>query len=112
MLNSESESAISSQDLPVAKTEAAESLNFALELWSRLRPYLLVIATDSFIALALYLVLFVFHLLATALPIMGWEGQWIPHIHGIGIIGAFVLFAYFIVPDLYRVHKNNKVQKK
>jgi hypothetical protein len=97
----------SDRELPTAvvSSEDAASATFGRELWARIRPYLLLIATDSLVTLALYLVLLGFQRLARLLPIPGWEGEWIQHIHGIGIIGAFVLFAFLIVRDLYRIHK-------
>jgi MFS superfamily sulfate permease-like transporter len=82
-----------------------ESINFVQELWRECRPYLLAICKDAVVCVSLYAVLLAFHWIFMLFPVPGWEGQWIQHIHGIGIIVAFTLFAWLIVKDLYKLHK-------
>ena|SRR2546426_12345027 len=78
-------------------------MNFVKEYWDGLRPYLLKIAIDFSVSGSLYLGLYLFRGLTHFLPVSGWAGIFIEHLHSAGIVIAFGVFAILSVIDIIRI---------
>ena len=84
------------------------SMNFFEEYWAGFRPYLLKFAVDFSVSGSLYLGLYLFRLLTHLLPVVGWAGSFIEHLHSAGIVVAFGIFAWLFVNDIIQIGKKSE----
>jgi hypothetical protein len=81
-----------------------EVTNFFAEVWTGSRPYLVKIATDFLVSGSLYVALFFFKALTWFLPVGGWAGLFIVHLHSAGMVASIAIFAWLSVNDIMRIH--------
>jgi len=63
---------------------------------------------DAIISMSLWVLLWLFKKLTLLLPIGGWAGEWITHIHSTGAVLAFSLFGILFVIDVINHHLGDK----
>ena len=74
------------------------------EIWGKFKPYFVCIVVDGLICCSLWCVLYAFKLLKGLFPIHGFVAELIGHIHSVGAVFSFVLFAYLFISDVRRIH--------
>lgn len=82
-----------------------EKVNFLIEIWQRYRPYLIHLTVDLLVSASVWLVLFLFKLLADWMPISDWAGKFIVNIHAAGGVGAFAVFATLFIIDVVNIRR-------
>ena len=85
-------------------------MNFFQEVWTGFRPYLVSITQDFLISASLWVFLFIFKLLTYLLPIPGWAGEFIVHVHSAGTLAAVGIFAWMSVIDIIRLKGGGGVE--
>jgi hypothetical protein len=75
-------------------------VSFFKEVWAGYRPYLVKFIVDFLISATLWVVLFIFKVLTYYLPVSGWAGDFIVHLHAAGTVAAFGIFAWLFVIDI------------
>ena len=83
-------------------------MNFLEEVWSGSRPYLVKIAINLVVAGSLWVVLYVFELLTTLIPISSEAGAIILTLHSAGVVMAFFILVWYSVIDIVEVHREQK----
>lgn len=83
-------------------------MNFFAEVWRGYRPYLVRITTDFLVTATLWAGLFSFKILTYLLPIGGWAGDFIVHVHSAGTLFSIVIFAWLSVNDIYHIHRTHQ----
>jgi len=74
------------------------------EVWLGCRPYLAKIMINFVVSASLWLALFIFDTLRHFLPVTGWPGWLIGHLHAVGIVLAFGIFVWLSVNDILQLH--------
>ena len=86
--------------------------NFFVRVWRRADPYLERLLTDTLVSASLYVVLYLFHVLATYLPVPGWAGEFIENLHAVGIVLALACFAVLFILDIIEIATERKDEPK
>lgn len=79
------------------------SVNFFKEVWAGYRPYLVKFAIDFLVSASLWVGLFIFKILTHYLPVSGWAGDFIVHLHAAGTVAAFAIFAVLFAIDIIQL---------
>ena len=74
-------------------------MSFPGEVWSGYRPHLVHHTTNFLVSGTIWLFLFLFHLLASLLPISGLAAKFLVALHSLGTIAAMAIFVWFSVND-------------
>ena len=85
-------------------------MNFFKEVWDGYRPYLVKFTVDFLITATLWLVLFIFKVLTSYLPVSGWAGEFIVAVHSTGTVAAFGVFAWLFVIDIIQTRKGGGIE--
>tara|TARA_R110001583_G_scaffold195537_1_gene375650 strand:- start:18755 stop:19006 length:252 start_codon:yes stop_codon:yes gene_type:complete len=80
-------------------------MELVLEIWSSLRPYLVLMIRDAIVCALLWMFLWLFKMLTNVIEIGGWAGEWIANIHSLGAILAFSAFGVLFIVDVIKLHK-------
>ena len=65
----------------------------------------MVFLVDVLIAAALWALLAVFKLMHHLLPVGGWAGEFIEHIHSAGVVGTYGVLAVYLIWDVIRLKR-------
>ena len=84
-------------------------MNFLVEIWIGYRAYVIKLVQNFLVAASLWLGLFAFKALTYVLPVSDWAGQFIVHVHSVGIVAAFIIFGYLSVNDIIHRHRGGMV---
>ena len=91
-------------------------LKYVKEVWAGFRPqaveyaieflaYAARFAIDLLVAASLWVVLFVFEWVTGRLPVGGWAGEFVTHLHSAAIVAGFVIFGLLFVLDIIEIRK-------
>jgi len=70
------------------------------EIWAGVRPFFIKIAIDFLITASLWVGLYLFKIMANLMPIPGWAGELVVHIHSAGTVAAVVIFMWYSILDI------------
>ena len=79
---------------------------FFAEVWGGSRPYLVKLVIDTLISISLYVVLYLFKVLADTFPIPGWAGSFIVNLHATGVVLALTTLVGLFVIDIARIRRD------
>ncbi len=85
-------------------------MDFITEIWSKFRPYLIILIVDALISYSLWLVLFSFKKLTEYYPVTGWSGDLINNIHAASTVLAYLVFATMLIVHLYDAHRTKTTE--
>lgn len=74
-------------------------------VWRGYRPYLVRLLIDFLVASTIYLLLYLFELIECHFPIPGWAARVIDATHATGSVAALVIFTWFAIIDVVKIHK-------
>lgn len=79
-------------------------MNFFKEVWLAYRPYLVKLTVDFLVPVTMWVGLFIFTSLTNLLPIPGWAGEFVIHLHSAGTVAAIGIFGWLSINDIIQIH--------
>jgi len=76
---------------------------FFEEIWGGVRPFFIKILIDFLITASLWVGLYLFKIMASAMPISGWAGELVIVLHSVGTVAAVGIFMWYSIMDIIEI---------